>query len=54
MSAEIVQFIPKPNPNRDAMIREARSIYDGIFPVDYTQVVDTAPCEYVAPESDPA
>lgn len=49
MSAEVVQFVPESELERARLIRQARAIYDGIFPT-----VDTAPAEYVAPESDPA
>lgn len=31
---EVVQFIPRPNPNRDQLIDQARSNYDSVFPQD--------------------
>lgn len=32
---EVVQFIPRANPNREEqMIRDARQIYEGIFPTE--------------------
>lgn len=56
MTSDVIQFVPKANLDRDAMIRQARLNYERIFP-------DTLPGEYVAtekllpfmaPESDPA
>ena len=29
---EVIRFIPKSEPERARLIREARAIYDGIFP----------------------
>jgi len=54
MSAEIVQFVPRPRnllPSerlRQEMIRVARARYQAIFPDDFTEteaIEDTAPCE---------
>ena len=62
---EIINFVPRPNPNREEqMIKEARKIYEAIFPPEYREqdvvltpdgevkFVDTAPSEYVAPSDD--
>jgi hypothetical protein len=51
VSADVLPFVAKPKPDREALIRDARAIYEGVFPVDYTRLIE-AP--YVAPESDPA
>jgi hypothetical protein len=52
MSADIIMFVPKPDPDREERLRKrmidaANAVYQEIFP-------DTAPCEYVAPSDDPA
>lgn len=54
MTAQIVQFVPKANLKRDALIREAKKTYDQIFPAYPEMLLDTAPCEYVAEDTDPA
>lgn len=62
MSADIIQFIPRPNPNREASLeRQALEIMTialsgepvmvGMEPVVY---VDTSPAEYSAPPEDSA
>lgn len=53
MSAEIIQFVPKPNLNREQAIQSLNPILIEIFNVALAET-DTAPCEYVAPEKDPA
>ncbi len=48
MSAEIIQFLPKAARERDALVREARKVYEGIFPpekLDQAAIDATAPCE---------
>lgn len=53
MSAEIIQFVPKANSNRDVLDRMI-----GVPPQPYSSRdphdpnVDTAPSEYVAPDGD--
>lgn len=58
MSAEIIQFVPKANPNRDAPLCNAPDA-----PIrDFSKVAidtsfyftwpDTAPSEYLAPDGD--
>jgi hypothetical protein len=41
---EVVQFIRKPDPDREAarLIRQARAIYEAIFP---TEIANIAPVE---------
>ena len=34
--ADIIKFIPKAELERARLIREARAIYDSIFPPDYS------------------
>lgn len=55
MTAEIYQFRPRPNPKAD------RAFWIGRQPdpmvamaFEIMSQVDTAPCEYSAPEKDPA
>jgi hypothetical protein len=31
---EVIRFVPKSERERDRLIREARAIYDSIFPAD--------------------
>jgi hypothetical protein len=40
---EVIRFIPKSERERARLIREARAIYDGIFPPSGTVSKDTAP-----------
>ena len=65
MSAEIIQFIPRSNPNRHildriigipACVATAGSNRDPNNPMSSPGHIgaDTAPSEYVAPEEDPA
>jgi hypothetical protein len=51
MSAEIILFVPKPNPKRKSLEEMAFELMDVVFPAHYH---DTAPSEYVAPLDDPA
>ena len=63
MSADIIQFRPKPNPNREKELeRQAIEIMNvalgepgmvGMEPVIYLEM-DTAPSEYTAPLDDSA
>ncbi|MDB5607805.1 MAG: hypothetical protein JWP25_4705 [Bradyrhizobium sp.] len=56
MTAGIIQFIPRPNPDRDLRTLEQQAIEImnvAIIPHD-AAIADTAPSEYCAPESDPA
>jgi hypothetical protein len=35
MSADIIQFVPRPDPEREArLIRDAQAIYESIFPTE--------------------
>lgn len=44
---EVIRFIPKSGRERARLIREARAIYDGIFPpVDPVGGQDKAPVSY--------
>ena len=55
MSAEIIQFVPKPNPNREAPLCNALDApeFGGVVGCKYwNRPDDTAPCEYVAPRDD--
>ena len=53
--ADVIQFLPREARKRDAMIREARAIYEGIFPSEkLDQAAADATRPYVAPEKDPA
>lgn len=55
MTAEIIQFRPKPNPNREKELeRQAMEIANICFPSIVCTGNDTAPAEYVAPMDDPA
>lgn len=38
MSAQIIQFVPKPNPNREKLIEQARNNYEAIFPTEIANV----------------
>jgi hypothetical protein len=49
---EIVGFVPKAELERLRLIREARAIYDSIFPP--TDAVDEQPCDEPAGLSGPA
>jgi hypothetical protein len=35
--AEVIQFIPKRDREREALIREARAIYESIFPSEKSE-----------------
>jgi hypothetical protein len=60
MSADIILFVPRPNPNRESLIQQARANYEAIFPTEIANVAligsppDTAMYEsslgFVAPE----
>jgi hypothetical protein len=56
MSADIIQFIPKPNPNRDvAVALEGDGGSKFYWPWELpprSYAADTAPIEYVAPADD--
>jgi hypothetical protein len=58
MSAEIILFVPRPNPKRiESMAIEVMNQCFPSWPGGIDDLVDTAPCEmipYHAPESDPA
>jgi hypothetical protein len=57
MSAEVIQFVPRPNPKRQTIDDMAVEIMNQCFPSypgGIDDLVDTAPCEYVAPDKDPA
>jgi hypothetical protein len=45
---EVIRFIPKLERERASLIREARAIYDGIFPPSDTgcQQPDTTPLDH--------
>jgi hypothetical protein len=51
MSAEIVQFVPRPNPNRKSLEQQAAELLEQIDPVALRHQ-DTSPSEYVAPPED--
>ena len=53
MTAVILPFVPRPDPDREArMIREARAIYDSLFPTaDNLKLVDSSPSEMNPDES---
>lgn len=37
---EVILFIPRPNPNRDQLIEQARSNYDSVFPTLVPQALE--------------
>lgn len=37
---DVVQFIPRPNPNRDQLIEQAHSNYDSVFPSLERQAIE--------------
>lgn len=52
MSAEIIQFVPKPNPNREKAISETLEQMAAKWVTELHDLGDTAPSEYVAPSDD--
>jgi hypothetical protein len=55
MSAEIIQFIPRPNHDREQTDFPAIAFRSVARPGDLTMDhVDTSPCEYLWPEPDEA
>jgi hypothetical protein len=57
MTAQIIQFVPKANRNRQlALERQAIEIANAAFPhvLEGVHYHDTAPSEYCAPDKDPA
>ena len=52
MSAEIIQFVPRPNRRRKQMDSSTIAFRSAPRPADLTMDhVDTSPCEYVWPDS---
>ncbi len=55
MSAEIIQFIPRPNHDRETTDFPTIAFHSAARPDDLTMDhVDTSPCEIVWPEPDEA
>lgn len=56
MSAEIIQFVPRPNDRRKKLDDMAIEIMNQCFPSVYPEFshYDTSPSEYVAPDKDSA
>jgi hypothetical protein len=55
MSAEIIQFVPRPNRAREPTDLPTAAFRSVPRPNDLTMDhVDTAPCEYLRPEPDEA
>ena len=52
MSAEIIQFIPRPNPDRERKLAAEAAKIMGAF-VETEGFTDTSPCE-MAPDPEPA
>jgi hypothetical protein len=53
--ADIIQFVPRPNPKRvERMAIEVMNQCFPSYPGGIDDLIDTAPCEYVAPDKDPA
>lgn len=52
MSADIIMFVPKPNPNRDKPFRELTPIEQMAY--ELMDVAVPKEIEYVAPLKDPA
>jgi hypothetical protein len=53
MSAEIIQFVPRPHRNREPTDFPTIAFRSVLRPDDLTMDhVDTAPCEYLRPEPD--
>lgn len=52
MTAEIIQFVPKPNPHREERLRELERQGLELVNAAFPQVND--PDRYHAPEKDPA
>lgn len=52
-TAEIVQFVPRPNRNRKSLEQQAAELLEQVDPVALRHQ-DTSPSEYCAPEKDPA
>jgi hypothetical protein len=51
MSAEIIQFIPRPKPNREPIDFPTIIFRSAAVPDDLTMDhADTSPCEYVWPD----
>jgi hypothetical protein len=51
MSAEIIQFIPRPKPHREPTDFPTIVFRSAVAPEDLAMDhVDTAPCEYVCPD----
>jgi hypothetical protein len=55
MTAKIIQFIPKPNPNRKTLEQQAAELAEQFTKMAGAEVayeMDSAPSEYVAPSDD--
>lgn len=39
MTAQIILFVPRPNPDRDKLIEQARNNYESVFPTEIANVV---------------
>jgi hypothetical protein len=50
MTAEIIQFIPRPRHNREQTDFPAIAFRSSLPDATGTDHVDTAPCEYVPPD----
>jgi hypothetical protein len=51
MNADVIRFIPRPTPSRGPTDFPAIAFRGADQPAE---CADTAPCEYVAPDNDPA
>jgi hypothetical protein len=52
--AEIIMFVPRPNPERPSLLETVETKAVEFFAHAPALLSDTAPCEYCAPEKDPA
>ena len=51
VDGNVIQFVPRPNPNRKSLEQQAAELLEQVDPVALRHQ-DTAPSEYVAPPED--